>query len=178
MESITTVSSSAQLLDATGHVTSCGSTYKCSELQLFGKRCAKVISLFYNPSNKLFYEATAGNINRASSGSPPIGPFIFIQNTKLGFYIENQNIGGDQPAIIEYFRDSYEGWYINKYIHGHRHMMTNSESVKFCQCRPALEFNTRSFQLALATAARTMSGAPFANINLKVGTVQQAPRRK
>jgi hypothetical protein len=62
------------------HVTkACSATYRCFELQLLGKQCAKVVFLFYNPSNKLFYEATS-----SSSGSS-IGPFMFIQNTKLGF---------------------------------------------------------------------------------------------
>ncbi len=159
MDALARVSSLSESEQAQNHVSQeCKSTYRCNELQLFGKRCAKVIFLFYNPANKLFYEATPANINRAISGGnqTPIGPFMFIQNSKLGFYIEQQASSastrggnGDSTAIIEYFRDSYEGWYINKYVHGHSQSMTNSESAKFCQCRWALNMNTASFQQAI-----------------------------
>jgi hypothetical protein len=130
------------------HVQQCQQRYRVSELQLYGKRCEKVIELFYNPLNQLFYENKPENLKRATSSkhSQPIGPFLFIQNTKLGFYIERNG------AIIEYFRDSYEGWYINKYVHGHQQMMTNSESIKFCQCRVGLNFNTASYEAALAAS--------------------------
>lgn len=126
------------------HVSCCKESYRVSEMQLFGKRCNKVVHLYYNPTSGIFYEATEANLKRASSNHALArGPFSFIQNTKLSFYIQRK--GG---VIVEYFRDSYEGWYINKYVHGHKIALTNSESVRLCQCKSGLEMNSASFELA------------------------------
>eukprot|EP00931_Biecheleriopsis_adriatica_P091802 TRINITY_DN6567_c0_g1_i1.p1 TRINITY_DN6567_c0_g1~~TRINITY_DN6567_c0_g1_i1.p1 ORF type:complete len:185 (-),score=29.77 TRINITY_DN6567_c0_g1_i1:108-614(-) len=124
------------------HCASCNQSYRHRELGLFGKRCDKVVDLWFNPLSKLFYPEEW--LERA--GPSRSGPYPFTQNTKLGFYVRLPSPHGD--VDVEFFRDQYEAWYINKYVHGHRTILNNPESRFFCQCATALEMNTRSFALA------------------------------
>ena len=41
-------------------------------------------------------------------------------------------MGGTDSVTVEYFRDSYEGWYICKYVHGHMTVQYNSDVRKYC----------------------------------------------
>jgi hypothetical protein len=61
---------------------------------------------------------------------------MMIQNTKKGFYIRQGE------AILEYFFDSYEGWYIQSFHHGYKHQYTCESSTKYKQCDYGLQLNT------------------------------------
>ena len=63
---------------------------------VFSKRCSEVVNLFYDKKDRIFHlEYREDRL-----------PCAMIQNTKKGFYLRRDE------AILEYFYDSYEGWYI------------------------------------------------------------------
>lgn len=108
------------------HTNACQRNYK--DEVLFGKRCLETVNLFYDKKDKIFHcQYKEGRL-----------PCMMIQNTKKGFYI----IKGE--AIIEYFYDSYEGWYIQSFHHGHRahHQYTCESATKYKQCDHGLQLNT------------------------------------
>ena len=110
------------------HVELCNGSYKDHSAQLYGKRCLAVVSLYYDDKDKIFHlQAQEGRL-----------PCMMIQNTKKGFYIRR----GD--AILEYFYDSYEGWYIQSFHHGHnrQHQYSCEASLKYRQCDYGLTLNT------------------------------------
>ena len=108
------------------HIKACQRNYK--DEVLFGKRCLETVNLFYDKKDKIFHlQFKDGRL-----------PCMMIQNTKKGFYI----IQGE--AILEYFYDSYEGWYIQSYHHGHKnkHQYTCEAATKYKQCDYGLQLNT------------------------------------
>lgn len=117
------------------HIGSCCGRYK--DEVLYGKRCLNVVELFFDSRDKIFYRFEKPGRVRCT----------MIENTKKGFYIQR----GD--AINEYFFDSFEGWYIQSFHHGHKYNYTNEASVRYRQCDVGLRLNTLSANLASSAAA-------------------------
>ena len=80
------------------HTAECPCRYTLSQLQICGKKCDKVVWVYLSPSSGIFYPLESA----MRAGPNRVGPVPFIQNTKLGFYVQK----GD--AVVEYFRDWYE----------------------------------------------------------------------
>ena len=108
------------------HVGKCQLSYKDHVGQLYGKRCLNTVPLYYDPKDKIFHcHEKEGRL-----------PCMMIQNTKKRFYVR---LG---EAILEYFYDSYEGWYIQSFHHGHSHQYTCEASLKYKQCDHGLQLNS------------------------------------
>lgn len=116
------------------HVNTCKRTYK--DEVLYGKRCLEVIDVYYEPKDKIYYRfPKEGRI-----------PCHFIQNTKKGFYLKRGEV------IVEFFYDSFEGWYIQSFYGGHKkaQLVTCESSARYRQCDCGLDLNTRSADDALS----------------------------
>ncbi len=117
--------------DMQNHVKYCKRTYR--DEVLYGKRCLETVNLFYDNKDKIFHcQFREGRL-----------PCKMIQNTKKGFYIRQGE------AILEYFYDSYEGWYIQSFHHGHKHQYTCESSAKYKQCDSGLDLNSSMSKMIL-----------------------------
>jgi hypothetical protein len=109
-----------------------------------GKRCSAVTPpLYFDPLDKIFHEIFRPGRNAA--------PVQFIYNSKKGFYVINDGV------VNEYFRDSYEGWWIRSYYGGSKGNFPCSASERYKQCLIGLRLNTAAYEAALR-AARGSAG--------------------
>ncbi len=128
------------------HCGVCVETYK-DEVQR-GKRCAFATPpLFFDPRDGIFHE-------RPRAGRS--APVVMVANSKKGFYVRVAGV------LQEYFRDSYEGWWIRSYHHGYRTNIPCEASERYRNCPRGVEINTRSLESALASvgANESQQGRP------------------
>lgn len=137
------------------HVEACNCVYNFRELQLRGKRCSDVVTLFLNPLNGSFYP-DARRAGTLDQGGAEARPFSFVQNSALGFYVKKGE------AVVEFSRDMHSGCYaLSSASKGGGILQgacqTSAQSVKLCQCPDGLEKNTDSYNQALKEFSDSLS---------------------